>query len=150
MDSQPNKMKNEKKLVIKKILCFAFICSILVAANSTFISAQTNTDDTASSISKIKANILKRGIGQDKRIKVTMRDGKKLKGYISQAGEGSFTLTEPKTKQSSEIAYRDVAKVKSKMSGDTIALIIVGSAGAVAAIVLGSFLLKRCRNEGGC
>ncbi len=143
-------MKLKTKFLIKKCLCFAFICSFLVAANSTVISAQTKPDDTASSISKIKANIQKRGTGEKKRVEVKMRDGKKLKGYLSQVGEDSFTLTDRKTNQSSVIAYRDVAKVKGGLSGDTIALIIVGSAGAAAAIIIGSLFLKRCRNEGGC
>lgn len=136
--------------MIKKCLCFAFICLLLVTANFSVISAQTKTDNTASSIDKIKTNVRKRGMGENKRVEVRMVDGTKMKGYISQAGEDSFTLTESKTNLTSVIAYRDVAKVKNTLSGDTIALVIIGSAAAVAAVVLGSFLIKRCRNEGGC
>ncbi len=77
-------------------------------------------------------------------------DGTKQKGYISQKGDDSFTLTDSKTKQTTIIAYSDVAQVKKPLSGDTIALTIIGGAAAVAAIVFGSLLLKRCRNEGGC
>lgn len=140
----------EGKIMIKKCLCLAFICLLLITANSPAVTAQTGTNNTASSIAKIKTYVLKRGTGEDKRVEVKMLDGKKLKGYISQAGEDSFTLTDAKTSSTSVIAYSDVAKVKKPLSGDTIALIIIGSAAAVAGVVLGSFLIRRCRNEGGC
>lgn len=137
--------------MIKKCLCFAFICLLLVTANSSVILAQTKTDNTALSIAKIKANVLKRGTGENKRVEVRTLDGTKLKGYITQANEDSFTLTDSKTKQPSVIAYRDVAKVKNRLSkGDKIALGIVGGAVAVGAIVLISIISIRCKNEGGC
>lgn len=137
--------------MIKKCLCFAFICLLLVTANSSVISAQTKTDNTASSIAKIKTAVLKRGTGENKRVEVRTLDGTKLKGYISQADEDLFTLTDSKTKQTSVIAYSDVAKVKNRLSrGDKIALGIIGGAVAVVAIVLGSFIAIRCKNEGGC
>ena len=137
--------------MIKKCLSFAVICLLLVTANSSVISAQIKTDNAASSIAKIKTNVLKRGTGEKKRVEVTMLDGIKLKGYVSQASEDSFTVTDSETKQTSVIAYRDVAKVKNRLTrGDKIAIGVVGGAAAVAAIVLGSLLFRRCRNEGGC
>jgi hypothetical protein len=39
----------------------------------------------------IEAEVLKRGTGDNKRIRVKMLDGSKMKGYISQSGEDSFT-----------------------------------------------------------
>ncbi len=81
-----------------------------------------------------------------------MLDGTKVKGDIGQAGEDSFTVIDSKTKQSTTIAYRDVAQVKGGglTKGNKIALGIVIGAAAVVGIVLGSFLAIRCRNEGGC
>jgi small nuclear ribonucleoprotein (snRNP)-like protein len=120
-------------------------------ANSSVISAQTKTDNTASSIAEIKANVVKRGTGENKRVQVKMLDGTKLKGYISQADEDSFTLVDSKTKQSTTIAYGNVAKVKNRLTkGDKIALGIIGGAAATVVIVLGSFIAIRCKNEGGC
>lgn len=125
-------------------------CLLLAAANSSFVSAQTNPGNNASSIAKIKAEVAKRGIYERQLVVVKKLDGTKLKGYISQKGDDSFTLTDSKTDQTTVIAYSDVAQVKKATSGDKIALIIIGGAAAVGAIVLGSFLVKRCRNEGGC
>jgi hypothetical protein len=137
--------------MIKKCLSFSLICLLLVTASPLFISAQTRTDNTDLTIAKVKTAVQKRGIGENKRVEVKMLNGTQLKGYVSQANEDSFTLVDAKTKQPSSIAYRDVAKVSNRMSkGDKIALGILGGAVAVVGVVLGSFLLRRCRNEGGC
>jgi hypothetical protein len=133
--------------MIKKWLSFALVCLLLVTANYTLISAQTQTDKTASSIAKVKKAVEKRGKVFRNPVNVEMLNGTELKGYISQSGEDSFELTDSETKQVTSIAYRDVARVKKTGSnGDTIALWIVGGAAAVGAVVLGSFLYRRSRN----
>jgi hypothetical protein len=133
--------------MIKKWLSFALVCLLLVTANYTLISAQTQTDKTASSIAKVKTAVEKRGKVFRDPVNVEMLNGTELKGYISKAGEDSFELTDSETKQVTSIAYRDVARVKKTGSnGDTIALWIVGGAAAVGAVVLGSFLYRRSRN----
>jgi len=148
----PNKLNySEGKFMIKKYLSFALCCLLLVTANSSLISAQTKTDNDASSVAKIKATVIKRGTGEKKRVTVKMLDGMKLKGYISQSGEDTFTLTDSKTKQSNSIAYRDVAEVKNRLTkGDKIALGIVIGAAATAAVVVISIFTIICRNEGNC
>jgi hypothetical protein len=132
--------------MIKKRLYLALICMSLVTANLSFVSAQTQTD-----ITKIKTAVQKRGTGEKKRVEVKMLDGTKLKGYISEAGEDSFTLVDSKTKQSTTIAYGDVAKVKNRLSkGDKIAIgVVIGAAAAVAVVVF-TIIGIRCKNEGGC
>ena len=137
--------------MIEKCLSFALICLLLITANFSLVSAQTKTDKTAFSIDRIKTDVAKRGTGENKRVEVKMLDGTKRKGYISQADEDSFTLIDSKTDQAVSLAYGDVTQVKKAgPKGDTIALWIIGGAAAVGAVVLGSLLLKRCRNEGGC
>ena len=135
--------------MLKKYLSFALICLLLITANASLVSAQTDKDTALAA--KIKTTVAERGTGEKKRVEVKKKDGTKLKGYVSQADEDSFTLIDSKTKQSTEIAYGDVAKVKNRSSkGDKIALIAVGSAVAVAAAILIGFLVIRCQNEGGC
>ncbi len=73
-----------------------------------------------------------------------MLNGTKLKGYISEANEDSFTLVDSKTKQPAAIAYRDVAKVNYRLSkGAKIAFGIVIGAAGVGAAMLSYFLYKR-------
>lgn len=135
--------------MIRKYVSFALVCLLLITANASLVAAQTDQD--AALTAKIKTAVAERGTGEKKRFQVEKKDGTKLKGYISQADEDSFTLVDSKTKQSTEIAYADVAKAKNRSSkGDKIALIAVGSAAAVVAVVLLSILSIRCKNEGGC
>jgi sRNA-binding regulator protein Hfq len=134
--------------MIKKYLSIALICWLLVTANSMLISAQSQADKTASSIAKVKTAVLKRKTGENKRVKVIMLNGTDLKGYISQAGQDSFELTDSKTKQSSSIFYRDVKKVRGNGLSKT-AIISLGGIGAAAAVVLYIVLAPIC-NEGGC
>ena len=134
--------------MITKWLSFTLTCLLLVTANFTLISAQTQTDKTASSIAKVKTAVLKRQTGDNKRVKVIMLNSSELKGYISQAGEDSFELTDSKTKQSNSIFYRDVKKVRGNGLSKT-AIISLGAVGAAAAVVLYVVLAPIC-NEGGC
>ncbi len=134
--------------MIKKYLSIALTCLLLVTANFVLISAQTQTDETASLTAKVKRAVLKRGTGENKRVKVIMLSGTELKGYISQASEDSFELTDSKTKQSRSIFYRDVKKVRGNGLSKT-AIISLGVVGAVAAVVLYVVVAPIC-NEGGC
>lgn len=134
--------------MIKKWLSFTLTCLLLATANLSLISAQTQADKTASSITKVKTAVLKRQTGERKRVKVIMLNGTELKGFISQAGEDSFELTDSKTKQNSTIFYRDVKKVRGNGLSKT-AAISLGVVGAAAAVVLFVVLAPIC-NEGGC
>ena len=123
--------------MIKKCLSVAFIGLLLFSTNLQSISAQTNTGNNTVTTDKIKANVTKRGTGEKARVNVKMLNGTKMKGFISQAGEDSFTLTDSKTKQTSTLAYSDVAQVKGTgLSTGAKILIGVGVGAAVTAVVL--------------
>ena len=128
---------------------FTLCCLLLMTADSTLIAAQTKKDNNEAAISKIKDGITERGTGEKKRVNVKLRNGDKLKGYISQSGEDSFMLTDSKTGQATSIAYRDVAKVNSRLSkGEKIAVGIALGAAATVAIIVISFFSIYCHNEG--
>ncbi len=132
---------------MKKCTIFILVC-LLLTTHFTIASAQVGTSETAA---KVKTAVFKRGTGENKRVKVKRLDGTKLKGYVSQAGEDSFTVIDSTTKQPVVIAYRDVEKVSNRSSrGDKIALVAIGAAAATTAAIVLGFLLIRCRNEGGC
>jgi hypothetical protein len=123
--------------MFKKCLSLMFIGLLAFAANLQFINAQTRTGNDAATINKIKANVSKRGTGEKARVNVKMLNGTKVKGFINQAGDESFTLTDSKTKQTSTLDYSDVAQVKGTgLSKGGKILIGVGVAVAVTAIVV--------------
>jgi hypothetical protein len=132
-----NKNKIKEKFMIKKCLFAAFIGLMLLFTNPQLINAQTNTSNNDVTINRIKANVTKRGTGEKARVNVKMRNGTKLKGFISQAGDDSFTLTDSKTKQASTLAYSDVAQVNGTgLSTASKILIGVGVGVAVTAAVI--------------
>jgi sRNA-binding regulator protein Hfq len=123
--------------MIKKCLSVAFIGLLLFSTNLQSISAQTNTGNNTVTTDKIKANVTKRGTGEKARVNVKMLNGTKMKGFISQAGDDSFTLTDSKTKQTSTLAYSDVAQVKGTgLSTGAKILIGVGVGVAITVAVL--------------
>lgn len=115
----------------------------LLAANASFVFARTKTDDNkASDVEKVKASVLKRGTSGKKPVRVKMLNGTKLKGYISQIGDDSFTLTDSKTKQPTVIAYRDTARVEGRglSGGARIGIIVV--AGLAVTVTVLFFLIR--------
>jgi len=134
--------------MIKRYLSIVLVGLLIFSADSLLIFAQTKTDNNSSNVEKIKANVLKRGTGEKKRVTVKMLDGTKMKGYISQAGEDSFTLTDSKTKQSTVIAYRDAAQVKGGgLSKGAKIAIGVGVAAAATLTVLYLAFLNAIKNN---
>ncbi len=121
--------------MFKKCLSLVLVGLLMFAANLQIISAQSNTDNA---VEKMKTGVFRRGTGEKSKVVVKMKDGTKMKGYISQTGEDSFDLTDSKTKQTTAVAYRDVAQVKKQglSKGAKIALGI-GIAAAVTVVVLG-------------
>ena len=109
------------------------------------IQAQTVTDTEAE---KARVKVRKIGVGQNARVEVKLRDNTKLKGYISQASDDSFTVTDSKMGTTQTVAYSDVTQVKKPggLSGRTLGII---GAVAVAAVVIGVTVIKPVACDGG-
>ena len=123
--------------MLKKSLSVALLGLMLLFTNLQLINAQTSTSNNVANADTIKANVTKRGIGEKARVNVKMLNGTKMKGFISQADEDSFTLTDSKTKQTSTLAYSDVAQVKKQgLSTGAKILIGVGVGVAITAVVI--------------
>ncbi|HEV2762416.1 MAG TPA: hypothetical protein VGV38_05415 [Pyrinomonadaceae bacterium] len=72
-------------------------------------------------------------LGPEARVKVELKDGRKVEGRIAVIGEESFTVR-TKNGQTTLVPYADVDRVRTKMSGKKkflIALAIVGTAALV-------------------
>ena len=99
--------------------------------------AASKEEKQARFIEKVRTSVLKLGTGQSTRVRVKLRDRAKLEGYISNAGEEGFTVTNPKTGVATTVAYPQVKSVQGHnlSSGAKIA-IGVGVAAAVIFIIL--------------
>jgi sRNA-binding regulator protein Hfq len=132
--------------MMKKLLSFSLMALLLhVGATQFPVFGQTNQD--ASRVEKIKGDVAKRGTGNKARVKVKLQNGSKLKGYISQAGDDSFTLTDSKTNQATTLAYRDVTQVKKQ--GGLSVVTMVGIGAAITAATLGILYWSFCSSNSG-
>lgn len=76
---------------------------------------------------KVKTNIAKLGTGTDAEIKVKLKDGTTIKGYVKEAGNDEFVVLTSKTNQAVSIPYSNVKQVKgNNLNSGTKILIGVG------------------------
>ena len=85
---------------------------------------------------KVKAFVAKRGTGPKAKVNVKLKDKTKLKGYISQAGDDSFTLADSKTGQTRTLAYQDVAEIKKPGGLPLLAKIGIGIGAVIGVLAL--------------
>ena len=69
---------------------------------------------TLNAETKTKTEVIDRLNKKETRVKVKLRNGSEMKGRITQTGENSFTLTDEKTSNNSDIAYADVLNVEGR------------------------------------
>lgn len=60
---------------------------------------------------QVKADVFKRGTGEKAKVKVKLRDGSEVRGYVSKADDQSFEVQE-KNGKSVTIAYGDAVSVR--------------------------------------
>jgi hypothetical protein len=62
--------------------------------------------------SKARAEVHKRGSGEQSQVKVSLRNKSEVKGYISHIDSDSFQVTDKKNGRVTTVAYADVDKVR--------------------------------------
>jgi small nuclear ribonucleoprotein (snRNP)-like protein len=79
-------------------------------------------------------------VGKEAKVQVKLKDGTKLKGFISEITDDYFVVTNEKDGQSTAIPYPQVKQVKGKnnLSGKTIIVITGFILAVLAAIALAS------------
>ena len=88
---------------------------------------------------QVKAEVFKRGTGEKAKVKVKLRDGSEVRGYISKTNEDSFELRD-KSGKNVTIGYADVFSVgKLGLSkGAKIGIGVGVAAAAFLGVVLGA------------
>ena len=107
-------------------------------------SARAKPDKQTRLTEKVKSGIFKLGTGKDSLVAVKLRDKKVLVGYISEAKDETFVVSDPKTGTDSPVSYSDVTQVKGHNLG-TGAKIGIGIAiGAGIALIVLALYLNCC------
>lgn len=123
--------------MIKKLLALSLVVLVINLTGMTAVYASSKEEKQARFAEKVKSNVMKLGTGEAARVKVKLRDKTKLEGYISGAGEESFTVTNPKTGMVTTVAYPDVKSVQgNNLSTGAKIAIGVGIAATIIFIIL--------------
>lgn len=116
--------------MLKKIiaaLMIGLVTNLAVFAN------ETNKEKEFSE--KVKSEILKLGTGSDAKITVKLKDGTKIKGYVSEIRSDSFLVVNEKNGNATEVQYSQPKQVRgNNLSKGTIIGITLGI--AVGIIIL--------------
>ena len=129
--------------------CFSLILSIIFFCTTSGVSvgARQKTDGKPSEAEKIRRKVLARGTGVEARVRVKLRDGSKIRGYVNEAAAEHFVVvrTDEQIGQSVRIDYREAKELKGYgkgLSSDTKnALVGTAVAAGVAAGAVFLFLL---------
>lgn len=103
-------------------------------------SAATKAEKEAKQVEKIKQKVSKLGTGENARVTVGLKkQDKELKGYLSKIDEDSFVVTNLKTKETTMVAYRDVAYVHGKglPTAATVGIVVGAVVGVLLLIMVG-------------
>ncbi|MEK6303431.1 MAG: hypothetical protein AABO41_22200 [Acidobacteriota bacterium] len=125
--------------MFKKILTTVVAVLLMQAVCVQQASAASKEEKQAGRAEKVRAGIHKLGVGTDARVKIKLRDDVKLAGYISEAKDDSFVVTDLKTRAATTVAYGDVTQVKGHNLG-TGAKIAIGIGIGVGATILVLYL----------
>jgi hypothetical protein len=97
--------------MFKIILALTIIVS-LACGTSTVIAQQVSSD-----AQKVKAKVVKIGVGEEARVEVRLRDGRRVKGYISEIeNDYFFTVVDDNAGVATRIDYSQVQKLSARMS----------------------------------
>ena len=97
--------------MLRKSVSLGLILVTLQSSSGIALAASKDHKD-AQFRENVKRDILTLGVGSQALVKLRLRDGIQLAGYISAAGEESFTITDIKTNVATPFAYAQVATVR--------------------------------------
>jgi hypothetical protein len=129
-------MKKIASMTVACLIALALLCQQTPAASAA-------ADKEARLAQKVKAGILKLGLGPETRVDVKLKDKTRLTGYVSRISDDSFAVTDLKSGEARTVAYPDVVQVKGNnlSTGAKIAITvaIIAAAAIILYIVRGAF-----------
>jgi sRNA-binding regulator protein Hfq len=119
---------------MKRTLTALFLAHAIVLST---LGPAARAQSSLNAETKAKTGVVNRLNKQETRVKVKLRNGSEMKGRITQSSENSFTLTDEKTANRTDIAYADVVNVEGRgMSKKKKTFIAIGAGAAVFAALV--------------
>ena len=119
--------------MFKKYLTLALAVLVVNLSLGVSVFADGKADKAARFAEKVKASVARLGTGENARVEVKLKDGAKLKGYVSEIGDAGFVVTNAETKTATPVSYSNAKQVKGNnlSTGVQIALAV----GLIAALI---------------
>lgn len=107
----------------------------ITVVNSAY--AGSTSDKDAKLVEKVKKGVAKLGTGESAQVEVKLHDNTKVRGYIKEATDDSFTVVNPKTGVETVIPYPDTKQIKGNnlSTGAKIAIGLAILAGVLALLL---------------
>jgi hypothetical protein len=110
---EKNGMSIRTSVSFRRAMRLALI-ALLIVLTGPSIPVLSRPQDDAQATQKVRSKVAKLGTGKRSRAEVTTKDDRKLKGYIGEISENSFTIVDPKRGNVTTISYDEVRQVKSR------------------------------------
>jgi hypothetical protein len=142
----PKTVNRKRRVMFKRYLSLLLVILVINLTCGASIFAAGKEDKEIRFAEKIKTNIAKLGTGKPALVKLKLKDKNKLEGYISAAGERTFTVTDVKTGAPSVVEYTQVKSAKGN-NLSTGAKIAIGVGIAAAVIIFLVYYVKVVEND---
>jgi len=122
-------LKKTIALLLISALTLTMFCPLPALASS-------NNEKDASLTAKMKSGVNQLGTGREARVQLKLRDKTRLSGFISEANDEYFVVTDLKSGAETKVAYPDVTQVQGNNLSTRTKVIIGASIVAAVIIVL--------------
>jgi hypothetical protein len=129
--------------MFRKVFASILIALLINVAVAAPVRAGARVVGQARNVEKVKENIRKLGAGEAARVELKLWDGRKLKGFIREAGTDDFSVVDAKTGAALTVPYTQVRQVKgsNRLTAVKVGLTIAKGVAIVGAVALGAMLL---------
>jgi hypothetical protein len=123
--------------MFRKSLSLVLTILVINLACGVPVLGATNSEKDSRFVENVKAGVIKLGTGTNARIEVRLNNKTKIKGYIGEARDDSFTVVD-KTGMSTIIPYPQVKQIKGNnlSTGAQIAISVAIVAGILALVIV--------------
>ena len=121
--------------MLKKVFLMSIVMLVVNLAVAPFALASDNPEKEAKFAEKVKTEITKLGTGTDAKVRIKLKDGTKLDGYVSEINDGSFTVIDKKSGNTVPGSYPSVKQVKGNNLSSGV-IVAIGFAAFFVVIIL--------------
>jgi maltose-binding protein MalE len=121
-------------MMLKNYLIFSMAVLLAFGAIAPTVTAASKGQRLTTE--EVKSKVFKLGTGSKAKATVWLADGRKVKGYVSQAGDEDFVMRDRKTDAPTTVRYADVVKFERNNGHSTAKWAGIGAGIGVGAFVL--------------